>query len=113
MGSVATAGRAPQHLEALEQANRVRLARAVLKREIAAGETSVADVISSCPWEAESMAVSDVLMSQRRWGRTRCRRVLLSIAVPENKQIGTLTDRQRTALAAALESMAGAGAGST
>ena len=48
------------------------------------------------------MAVSDLLMSQRRWGRARCRRVLLSVGLPENKQIGTLTDRQRNALASAL-----------
>lgn len=48
------------------------------------------------------MALSDLLMSQRRWGRARCRRVLVSLGLPENKQIGTLTDRQRRALAAAL-----------
>ena len=48
------------------------------------------------------MALSDLLMSQRRWGRARCRRVLLSLGLPENKQIGTMTDRQRRALALAL-----------
>ena len=36
------------------------------------------------------MAISDLLMSQKRWGRARCRRLLLSIGVPENKKIGTL-----------------------
>jgi hypothetical protein len=54
------------------------------------------------PWEAESMSVSELLMSQRRWGRTRCRRVLLTLGLPENKQIGTMTERQRAALAAML-----------
>jgi hypothetical protein len=49
------------------------------------------------------MALSDLLMSQRRWGRARCRRVLLSLGLPENKQIGTLTERQRRALAATLK----------
>jgi hypothetical protein len=102
MGEFATSVAAPQHLRALEQANRVRLARAELKRQVAAQATTVADVILDCPWEAESMALSDLLMSQRRWGRARCRRVLLSLGLPENKQIGTLTDRQRTALAATL-----------
>jgi hypothetical protein len=48
------------------------------------------------------MSVSDLLMSQKRWGRTRCRRLLVSLGVPENKQIGTLTERQRLALAAVL-----------
>jgi hypothetical protein len=48
------------------------------------------------------MSISDLLMSQKRWGRARCRRLLVSLGVPENKQIGTLTERQRVALAAML-----------
>ena len=102
MGETATSEAAPQHLRALEQANKVRLARAELKRRVATQTTTVADVVLDCPWEAESMELSDLLMSQRRWGRARCRRVLLSLGLPENKQIGTLTDRQRNALADAL-----------
>ena len=91
-----------QHLQALEYANRVRLARARMKRRIAAGELSAADVVLSCPWQAHSMSISDLLMSQKRWGRARCRRLLVSLGVPENKQVGTLTERQRLALAAVL-----------
>ena len=91
-----------QHLRALEYANRVRLARAQLKRRIAAGELPAADVVLRCPWQAHSMSISDLLMSQKRWGRTRCRRLLVSLGVPENKQMGTLTERQRLALAAVL-----------
>ena len=102
MGETATPDAAPQHLRALEQANRVRLARAELKRRVASQATTVADVVLECPWEAESMELSDLLMSQRRWGRARCRRVLLSLGLPENKQVGTLTDRQRQALATEL-----------
>ncbi|HEY7633432.1 MAG TPA: hypothetical protein VH817_22210 [Thermoleophilaceae bacterium] len=102
MGDTATVDAAPQHLRALEQANRVRLARAELKRRVATQQTSVVDVISQCPWQAESMSISDLLMSQRRWGRARCRRLLLSLGIPENKQIGTFTERQRVALVAGL-----------
>src|ERR687889_2815319 len=91
-----------QHLQALEYANRVRLARARMKRRIAAGELEAGEVILSCPWQAHSMSISDLLMSQKRWGRARCRRLLVSLGVPENKQIGTLTERQRLALAAVL-----------
>ena len=75
---------------------------------MAAGERSAAEVIMASPWEAESMSVSELLMSQRRWGRTRCRRVLLSLGLPENKQIGTMTERQRAALAAMLSAKMGA-----
>ena len=108
MGKSATVGaEQQQHLRALEYANRVRLARARMKRKVAAGELSAADVIMSCPWQAHSMSISDLLMSQRRWGRTRCRRLLVSLGVPENKQIGTLTERQRLALAAVLTAKRG------
>ena len=101
MQGLATAA-APQHMQALAQANRVRLARAELKRQVAEGELSVADVVLQCPWEAESMAISDLLMSQHRWGRTRCRRFLAAIPMSETKTIGSMTDRQRRALAAGL-----------
>jgi len=102
MGKSATIDAGQQHLRALEYANRVRLARAEMKRRIAAGELSAAEVVLSCPWQAHSMSISGLLMSQKRWGRTRCRRLLVSLGVPENKQLGTLTERQRLALAAVL-----------
>ena len=97
------APRAPQHLQALQQANRVRLARAELKRMVAEGERAASDVVLECPWEAESMPIGDLLMSQHRWGRTRCRRFLSTIAMVETKTIGSMTERQRRALAAQLD----------
>jgi hypothetical protein len=107
MGTSATvtAGQ-EQHLRALEYANRVRLARARMKRKVAAGELSAAEVVLSCPWQAHTMKISDLLMAQKRWGRTRCRRLLTAHGVPENKEIGTLTERQRLALAAVLAAKA-------
>jgi hypothetical protein len=86
------------------------LARAELKRQIAGEEISASQVILECPWEAASMSISDLLMCQRRWGRARCRRLLVSLGVPENKQIGTLTQRQRGALAAVLSANGRTGA---
>ena len=49
------------------------------------------------------MSVSELLRSQSRWGRTRTRKFLLPLAVSENRQLGRLTLRQRSMLAAALE----------
>ena len=60
MGTTATAP-APQHMRALAQANRVRLARAELKRQVAEGEATVAEIVLACPWEAESMTIADLL----------------------------------------------------
>ena len=101
MEALATAP-APQHMRALELANRVRLARADLKRRVADGELTAAEIVLDCPWEAESMAIADLLMSQHRWGRTRCRRFLASIPMSETKTVGSMTERQRRALAARL-----------
>lgn len=106
MDGFPTMSSGPQHLRALERANRVRLARAELKRRIAEGETSAGEVILTSPWEAESMAVGDVLMSQRRWGGTRCRKFLAMFQISETKTVGSLTERQRIALAAQLEAHA-------
>src|SRR5206468_11665669 len=92
----------PQHMLALEGANRVRLARAALKRKIAAGEVHAAEVVLACPWETESMSVTELLMSQKRWGRTRCRKFLMSTGLSETKTIASLTERQRMTLAALL-----------
>jgi hypothetical protein len=102
MNAAATIAPAPQHLRALARANEVRLARAELKRQVADGEITAAHVIRECPWEAASMTVSDLLTSQRRWGTTRCRKLLSTIPMSENKTVGSMTERQRQALAALL-----------
>ncbi|HEX6229763.1 MAG TPA: hypothetical protein VFZ41_09925 [Solirubrobacterales bacterium] len=105
--TTASAIQVPQHMQALARANRVRLARAELKRTIARGDAEVAAVIRDCPWETESMSLAELLTSQRRWGRTRARKFLQSLALSENKRLGTLTQRQRTLLASALEEKSG------
>ncbi|HWG08141.1 MAG TPA: hypothetical protein VN672_03935 [Solirubrobacteraceae bacterium] len=91
---------------ALQRANEVRLARAELKRKVSMDAIDAAEVILACPWEAQSMAVADLLMSQRRWGQTRCRKFLAQIPMSEKKTIGSMTDRQRRTLAALLRSSA-------
>jgi hypothetical protein len=94
---------APQHMQALAEANRVRLARAQLKREVGAGEIDTAAVVRECPWQAETMTVGELLRSQRRWGRTRSRKFLAALTLNENRELGRLTSRQRQMLAAELE----------
>jgi len=103
MSETATMTPAPQRMRALERANAVRLARAELKRRIAEGEASAADVIIDPPAEALSWAIGELLMSQRRWGGTKCRKFLSRYHISETKAIGALTDRQRHLLADQLE----------
>jgi hypothetical protein len=91
-----------QRLRALERANRVRIARARLKREIAAGELTAAEVILRPRREIEGMPIAGVLVSQRRWGEDRCRGFLAGLGMSEAKTIGSMTERQRIATAAVL-----------
>lgn len=103
VGTVVVASEEPQHMQALARANRVRLARARLKRAVQAGEVKASEIVSETPWEAETMRLSELLTSQQRWGRTRTRKFLAGLGLSENKILASLTQRQRTLLAAALE----------
>ena len=96
----------PQRMRALEQANQVRLARAELKRRVTEGEVSAAEVILSCPHAAQRWTVAELLMAQRRWGATRCRKFLERNGISEIKAIGALTERQRRMLATQLQAAA-------
>lgn len=93
----------PQHMLALAEANRVRLARAALKRAVGSGHVDTAEVVRDCPWEVETMTVGELLRSQRRWGRTRARKFLAPLALNENRELGRMTLRQRSLLAGELE----------
>jgi len=97
-----TPGDGPQHVRALERANQVRSARATVKRRIASGELTAAEVILGHRWEFETMPITEILISQRQWGRGRSDQFLVHLAMRENKEIGSLTQRQRTAAAALL-----------
>jgi hypothetical protein len=106
MSETATLTPPPQRLRALERANAVRLARAELKRRIAEGDASAGEIILEPPDEALSWAIGELLMSQRRWGTTRCRKFLARYHITETKALGALTERQRRLLADELESCA-------
>jgi hypothetical protein len=92
----------PQRRAALAKANQVRLARAQLRRRIAEGDVSAANVILEAPHEADSWAVWEVLVSQRRWGASKARKFLSSNNISETKRVGQLTPRQRQLLASQL-----------
>ncbi len=92
----------PQHMQALQRANEVRLARAELKRQVGEGAATVQDIVRACPWEAASMTIAELLTSQRRWGTTRCSKFLAGIGMPETKTVGSMTERQRSLLATLL-----------
>jgi hypothetical protein len=89
-------------LRALARANEIRMARAELKRHIAEGDMDAADVILEPPFAARSWSVGELLMAQRGWGATRCRRFLARSHINERRTVGELTERQRHLLAGEL-----------
>ena len=105
MPHAATTAPGPQHLRALARANEIRLARAELKRRVLDQEVSVAEIVLDPPPAAENMTVADLLMTQRRWGDTRCRKFLAAVPMSEAKTVGAMTERQRRAVAEALDAI--------
>jgi hypothetical protein len=91
-----------QPVQALHLANRVRRARSMLKARVAHGQLAAAEVILTPPSEAASMPIAQLLASQRGWGEARSRACLAQVALPEDKSIGSLTERQRRAVASQL-----------
>jgi hypothetical protein len=93
----------PQHLVAMEKANRVRLARAELKRRVNRGEVTVAEVLRDVPDFAENMTLYDLLAAQRRWAKTRTLKLLARLPADELKTLGAMTERQRRYVGELLE----------
>src|SRR4051795_11396411 len=92
-----TPGDGPQHVRALERANHVRSARATAKRRIARGELTAAEVILAHQWEFDTMPITEILISQRQWGRGRCPPFPLRLTMGEGKEIGSMAQPQRSA----------------
>jgi hypothetical protein len=101
MGAIRPAA-SSQPGQALQVANRVRRARSALKARVADGQLAAAEVVLAPPSEAAGMPVVQLLASQRGWGEARSRAFLAQVAVREDKSIGSLTERQRRAVASLL-----------
>jgi hypothetical protein len=100
-----TVAEKPQNMVALARANKTRLARAALKRDIRCGEVSISDVLlADIPDWLTMMPVGELLRSVRAVGPSRCRQILARVGdgrwpCSELKEVGYLTMRQRAYLA--------------
>ena len=109
MGQLPRPADDPQPVRALQLANRVRSARALLKKRLSEGQLGAAEVILTCPPEVARMPVAQLLAAQPGWGQARSRTFLARLYLPENKQIGSLTDRQRRTVVSLLTATAASG----
>lgn len=85
-------------MRALQIANETRLGRKRLRRQIAGGEMSAAEVILAPPREAERWPLVELLSSQRYWGQAKSQKFLATAQIDGRKPVGQLTDRQRKLL---------------
>ena len=84
-----------QRLDALDRANRIRVQRAQLKRELKAGETSFDRILLDPPDFVLTAKVYDMLLAVPRLGRVRAGRLLTQCRISQSKTIGGLSERQR------------------
>ncbi len=97
-----------QRTMALELANRTRIARSQLKREIRALPQAealalVTDVVAHPRPEMERMKVRDLLLAAPKWHEMRADRALRRAQISPFKCISELTSRQRSALGEQLD----------
>ena len=84
-----------QRLRALEQANEVRSARAKLKRQLAAGEIELAQLLAQPPACVRTARVRDLLLVLPKIGSVKAARILAHCGIAHSKTLGGLTERQR------------------
>lgn len=88
-----------QRFAALERANVVRLYRAELKRDIAAGRKRLTRVLADPDERIATMRVWDLLLAQPKVGRVRVGRIHNRLHISPSKTVGGLSERQRRELA--------------
>lgn len=91
-----------QRMDALQEANRIRSYRAVVKREIKAGRRSIIDELVEVHELMATMKVLDLLLAVPKVGRVKAMKVLNRERISPSKTVGGLSERQRLALVAAL-----------
>ena len=83
---------------ALEEANRIRFARADAKRELKDGELDIYDLLMEPSEELKGAKVEEMLLAMRGMGRIKVNRVLREAAISSSKTLVGLTHGQRDRL---------------
>jgi hypothetical protein len=86
----------------LEEANRVRFARADTKRELKSGELDIYDLLMDPSEELKGAKVEEMLLAMRGMGRVKVVRVMREAGVSRAKTLVGLTHGQRDRLIKAL-----------
>ena len=85
-------------MDALERANKIRTARAQLKRDLKGGKVSIQQLLLKPPSYLETAKVFDMLLAVPKYGRVKANKVLVQCRISPSKTIGGLSERQRNEL---------------
>jgi hypothetical protein len=99
--------RAPQRTaderrDALEEANRVRFARAQTKRDLKSGRLGIYDLLMDPSEELRGAKVEEMLLAVKGMGRIKVTRVMRDSGISRSKTLVGLTHGQRDRLIRAL-----------
>lgn len=87
---------------ALQEANRIRFARAATKRDLKSGELDIYDLLMDPSEELKGAKVEEMLLAVRGMGRIKVNRILREAGVSRSKTLVGLTHGQRDRLIRAL-----------
>jgi hypothetical protein len=87
---------------ALEEANRVRFARATTKRDLKNGRLGIYDLLMDPSEELKGAKIEEMLLAVRGMGRIKVTRVMREAGVSRSKTLVGLTHGQRDRLIEAL-----------
>lgn len=88
-----------QRMTALARANEVRTSRAQLKREIASGARSLADLLLAPPAVIEGVEIIDALQWLPRVGKVKAKQMLAANVIGPATAIRSLSPARRATLA--------------
>lgn len=88
--------------DALEEANRVRFARADAKRDLKSGELPIHDLLMDPSLELKGAKVEEMLLAMRGVGRIKANRIMRESGISRSKTLVGLTHGQRDRLIRAL-----------
>jgi hypothetical protein len=88
--------RQPQHLNALERANRIKVARARAKNDLNVGLITIAEAFELD--EFQTATITSVLECLPRWGHVRAEKACRQVPCSSYRRVGELTARQRALL---------------
>lgn len=91
-----------QRMDALENANKIRVYRAQLKRDVKAGKVHIIKLLLEPPEKIETMKIFDLLLVVPKIGRVKANKMLMQCRISPSKTIGGMSERQCTEMVSML-----------